>query len=671
VAPQKYLPENVEILRVPLVVLHKANDWRTKAPLSINTLKAIIDVSLQDFLATDTKHRGIPPAADTGISRSLKLSTGLSRENPESAPEDASTPPSRPPPPPPHVLSGALSRELEGIGAAPESPVVARARRHAEKLFKPLEEYIRTSFSSWECLNASFSQSSGTENSTIPEPQNEESAQPSRDAREVIIPVTNNPGEKEALMLTVGRAARRERANSRNERASRSHETRPSFRPPPGMDWDLAHEFYNLVLNVGRDALANLSVLRQPEGEAQEDPEAVNELGYAIDEARINMVDVLLKSTEGLLKRPGRPLKKPEDIRFLLVILANPLLYPGAAQLTSSRPLTLLVPSQAQAGVQHRESLSPATRKPSSAGSSSMNHSAILKRIFGLLSNLPNECHHFLITWFSIMPENHFLRLVELGGSFITYRIGRQDTKKTLQRHNVLRGKLPYSDDWQIKAMARVMALLEKANNNSLGRRKHLRSLSSSGSAAAWRQEAHSRGQIIPSSSFYNMRVDYCDLIADFDAWESKLAKFCFCQYPFFLSMGAKIQILEHDARRQMEIQARNAFITNISNRTALSQYMVLRVRRECLVEDSLKGISESAGTIDDLKKGLKVEFVGEDGIDAGGLKKEWFLMVAREVFDPNHGMLAANRKATDTDRTRTFRFRRKGALLLFQSTYL
>jgi E3 ubiquitin-protein ligase HECTD2 len=33
------------------------------------------------------------------------------------------------------------------------------------------------------------------------------------------------------------------------------------------------------------------------------------------------------------------------------------------------------------------------------------------------------------------------------------------------------------------------------------------------------------------------------------------------------------------------------------------------------------------------------LEFVGEEGIDAGGLKKEWFLMVAREVFDPNHGM--------------------------------
>ena len=88
-----------------------------------------------------------------------------------------------------------------------------------------------------------------------------------------------------------------------------------------------------------------------------------------------------------------------------------------------------------------------------------------------------------------------------------------------------------------------------------------------------------------------------------------------------------------------MEVKARNAFITNISNRTALSQYMVLKVRRECLVEDSLKGISESVGSMDDIKKGLRVEFIGEDGIDAGGLKKEWFLMVARDVFDPNHGI--------------------------------
>ena len=36
---------------------------------------------------------------------------------------------------------------------------------------------------------------------------------------------------------------------------------------------------------------------------------------------------VLLKATEMLLKRPGRPLKDPADLRFLLIVLENPLLH--------------------------------------------------------------------------------------------------------------------------------------------------------------------------------------------------------------------------------------------------------------------------------------------------------------------------------------------------------
>ena len=40
----------------------------------------------------------------------------------------------------------------------------------------------------------------------------------------------------------------------------------------------------------------------------------------------------------------------------------------------------------------------------------------------------------------------------------------------------------------------------------------------------------------------------------------------------------------------------------------------------------------------DDIKKGLKIDFVGEEGIDAGGLRKEWFLLLIREVFDEAYG---------------------------------
>lgn len=206
-----------------------------------------------------------------------------------------------------------------------------------------------------------------------------------------------------------------------------------------------------------------------------------------------------------------------------------------------------------------------------------------------------------------------------------------------------LRGKqLPYNDDWQIKATARVMSLFFSANNNTAGRRglnpgikEDKRNMNS---AMVARREAWRRGQIVLTSEFYNMLLDYHDLIADFDVWESRSSKFCFCQYPFLLSMGSKIQILEHDAKRQMEVQARQAFFNSISTRRAVNQYLVLKVRRECLVEDSLRGISEGVGGIDDIKKGLRIEFLGEDGVDAGGLKKEWFLLVARDVFDPNYG---------------------------------
>ncbi|KAI5800062.1 ubiquitin-protein ligase E3A [Geopyxis carbonaria] len=544
---------------------------------------------------------------------------------------DPSVPPSRPPPPPP-IGGGSGLRKFE------VSPYIGLA----SKMFRPLEEYIQATFSSWECLNGSFIEKSVQDTSIdfLDSRKEQHSIEPDPDS--IYIPVTERPGEKEALMLTVGRAVRRERANSRNDRGNKPHERRQSFRAPSGLDWSAATEFYDLLLCAGRDFESQLDqsyICGNSGGSLLDSPvHDPAQIKLAINEARTSMMKTLLKSTETLLKRPGRPLKRPEDIRFLLVILANPLLYPGSVRLN--------IHSSLASGSMAVDTHSTSPRTTSSSTSVLIKdtgpgyHSGILKRLFGLLSNLPNECHHYLVSWFSTMPEPHFRELVELGGSFTTYRLVRQENKLSSTR-----GKLPYGNDWQIKATARVMSLFDKANNNSLGRRKPSRTPllpphnEPTNSIAALSIEAQRQGQILPSSSFYNMRLDYCDLIADFDVWESKNAKFCFCQYPFYLSMGAKIQILEHDARRQMEVQARNAFITNISNRTSLSQYMVLKVRRECLVEDSLKGISESVGTMEDIKKGLRVEFLGEDGIDAGGLKKEWFLMVARDVFDPNHGL--------------------------------
>jgi hypothetical protein len=34
------------------------------------------------------------------------------------------------------------------------------------------------------------------------------------------------------------------------------------------------------------------------------------------------------------------------------------------------------------------------------------------------------------------------------------------------------------------------------------------------------------------------------------------------------------------------------------------------------------------------LKKKLKVSFIGEPGLDMGGLTKEWFLLLVRQIFE-------------------------------------
>ena len=39
------------------------------------------------------------------------------------------------------------------------------------------------------------------------------------------------------------------------------------------------------------------------------------------------------------------------------------------------------------------------------------------------------------------------------------------------------------------------------------------------------------------------------------------------------------------------------------------------------------------------LKKQLRVEFAGEEGIDEGGVKKEWFQLVVQDLFSLKYGM--------------------------------
>jgi E3 ubiquitin-protein ligase HECTD2 len=573
-------------------------------------------------------------------------------------------------------------------------------------LFRSLENYVISSFNGSDCVNQSFL----VARPTHPPRAASEGVQPKPILRNDHAPsstVDTDVFEIDAKTLLAGDVAengfwitggRIERNSSNNGSKGDVSSNGRSGRDlvnmkTPRINWQELVEWYHLILHAGDDWVENWLELRPPDNGGEEnarlaakwDSISTQDLEQEISEGRMHAQRTLLKATENLLKRPRRPLKHPEEARFLLILLANPLLYvPGAPR---HRPSTSLQAPRSRSREppqpnQQNGEVTPSTRQVSTSGSRNTNtrtsgpghHSGIVKRILGLLSNLPNECHHYLISWFSRFSDPHFQRTVDLIGSFVTYRLSRQHNRKRSEAHftaaDLISSSVPgagsnaqlhhalgasvsskstksdhkivlYGEDWQIKAAARVMSLFFSANNNNPGRKRDTISpdlrFSSAGLNA--RHQAHVHGQILPISTFYNTLLDYSDLVADFEAWETHRGKFSFCQYPFFLSIWAKIHILEHDARRQMEVRAREAFFDSILSRKAVSQYLVLKVRRECLVDDSLRGVSEVVGAgQEEIKKGLRIEFVGEEGVDAGGLRKEWFLLLVREVFDPDHG---------------------------------
>ena len=69
-----------------------------------------------------------------------------------------------------------------------------------------------------------------------------------------------------------------------------------------------------------------------------------------------------------------------------------------------------------------------------------------------------------------------------------------------------------------------------------------------------------------------------------------------------------------------------------------------LKVRRDHVIDDALIGLEMVAmENPSDLKKQLVVEFEGEQGIDEGGLSKEFFQLVIDQIFNPDFAMFSHN----------------------------
>ena len=79
-----------------------------------------------------------------------------------------------------------------------------------------------------------------------------------------------------------------------------------------------------------------------------------------------------------------------------------------------------------------------------------------------------------------------------------------------------------------------------------------------------------------------------------------------------------------------------NTTITVPTDHT-MSQSVLLLVRREHLLTDSLRAILSLS--IEDMRRTWEIVFVGESGIDQGGLTKEWLQCVTEQIFLSSTGL--------------------------------
>jgi len=164
----------------------------------------------------------------------------------------------------------------------------------------------------------------------------------------------------------------------------------------------------------------------------------------------------------------------------------------------------------------------------------------------------------------------------------------------------------------------------------------------------SWIYELNKTQKYLTLADFYNelinerinFKVDYMNWTKPPRAGSS--SKFTFCHYPFILNPEIKSKILSIEAiisqRRKEQESLQMMLVQGMVELPNL--YFILKVRRDHLIEDSVDTISVIKMTSPgDLKKQLRVQFVGEQGIDEGGVQKEWFQLVVEDLFSMKYGM--------------------------------
>uniref|UniRef100_A0A674PBJ8 HECT and RLD domain containing E3 ubiquitin protein ligase 4 n=1 Tax=Takifugu rubripes TaxID=31033 RepID=A0A674PBJ8_TAKRU len=168
-------------------------------------------------------------------------------------------------------------------------------------------------------------------------------------------------------------------------------------------------------------------------------------------------------------------------------------------------------------------------------------------------------------------------------------------------------------------------------------------------------QVSERAGHIIEYDKFYIHELDdLVDIRNDYITWFQRQmfpsvilcpqgpdSLVTLCRYPFVFDAQAKTTLLQTDAVLQMQMAVDQAQMQNLSSLfmpvESVNPCLILIVRRDNIVGDTMEVLRKSKNV--DYKKPLKVIFVAEEAVDAGGVRKEFFLLIMKELMDPKYGM--------------------------------
>ncbi|KAG6544026.1 hypothetical protein Mapa_014549 [Marchantia paleacea] len=228
---------------------------------------------------------------------------------------------------------------------------------------------------------------------------------------------------------------------------------------------------------------------------------------------------------------------------------------------------------------------------------------SVSTRLFSVVARLSPSALKKLTEWLRTYPKDIF------GGRFV-----RGVQKYITHKLHVWggKGKIPV----QVISPLKVLSLLHDANVIE---------------------------NLIPYSDFYsyaisesiNFQEQYVKWL-EYDFPKSKPIV-SYCQVPYVLTPDAKSKILQAEANIQKQHYVQTSVLNQLFNNQFSIPFLVLTVRRSNLITDTLQQLSSY--NVQELKKPLKVVFDGEAGIDEGGVTKEFFQLLVRDLFSVSYGM--------------------------------